>query len=69
MLLTGEPLYTAATPMGVLMQQADGPVRRPSELAPGVPPLLDATIARCLAKAPADRFPNMRALAETLAEL
>ncbi len=68
-LLTGEALYTAASPMGILMQHLDGPVRRPSELTSRVPPLLDETIARCLAKAPGDRFPSMRAVADALGAL
>lgn len=65
-LLTGERMYPSRAPMAVLMQQMQGPVRRPSEVSGEVPAWLDDVVARCLAKAPEDRFPSMRAVGEAL---
>jgi eukaryotic-like serine/threonine-protein kinase len=42
----------------------------PSSLAPQpIPPAVDAVVLRAIAKAPADRFPSARAMADALAEL
>jgi hypothetical protein len=38
----------------------------PHELRPDVPPELEAVCLRCLAKAPSDRYPSAKALAEAL---
>ncbi len=38
----------------------------PSEIAPGVPRVFDAVIARALAKAPADRYPDAAVMAEAI---
>lgn len=41
----------------------------PSEYWPSIPPELEAIILRCLAREPVDRYPDVRSLADDLAEL
>lgn len=65
-LLTGELAFGGASVPAVLtkiLEREPEPLRR---LRPDVSPALEAWIARCLAKKPADRFPNGRALLEAL---
>jgi putative nucleotidyltransferase with HDIG domain len=64
-------LVTGQVPFeGNLMQQLQGhltrPPRPPRELAPELSPALEQVVLRCLAKAPADRFPTMQALRDAL---
>lgn len=46
-----------------------GGVRLPSQINEDVPASVDPVIMRCIAKAPADRFPDMRALVQAIDEL
>jgi serine/threonine-protein kinase len=68
-------MLTATTPFGgsddiqVLYQQIQGTAEPPSKRAPGLPRALDQVVARCLAKAPRERFGSMREMAEALAQL
>lgn len=65
-LLTGELAFGGASVPAVLtriLEREPAPLRT---LRPDVPPALEAWIARCLAKKPADRFPNGRALLDAL---
>ena len=64
-LLTGRPPCAGATLIDSLRQVIEVPPRPPSELAE-VPPALDALCLRCLAKSPAQRFPDMQALRAAL---
>ncbi len=55
-LLAGRPPFTGATPQQVLaahVTEAPDPV---SKRRPGIPPLLEQAVMRCLAKRPADRW-------------
>jgi serine/threonine protein kinase len=66
--LTGRPVFEGP-PMVVLGQivTSSGP-QRPSELVQQIDPDLEAICLRCLAKGPADRWPDMGALAAALTE-
>ena len=55
--------------MQVLYKQMHHVPPAPSALVAGVPPPLDAVIARCLAKEPAGRFKSMQEMAAALAAI
>ena len=61
-LLTGRAPFAGAGVLQVLIAHARGPVVPPSRLRPGVPEDLERVVLRCLAKDPADRFPDAAAL-------
>jgi len=68
-LLTGRPPFTASSSQAILvahMTQAPEPVTRQR---PGIPPVLDQAIMRCLAKRPADRWQSAADLLSTLETL
>ena len=69
-LLTGQLVFTAETPMGLLMHHVHTPPVPPSartELP--IPPALDRLVLSCLAKDPADRPQSARELSLRLAEV
>jgi serine/threonine-protein kinase len=66
-MLTGRPPFERDTPVAVMVAHASEPVRPPAELGVDVPADLEAVVLKCLAKAPADRFSDARALAAALA--
>lgn len=61
-LLTGRLPFVAPTPLGVLRMHADSPPPRLSSLVPDLPEPLVDTVARCLAKDPAERYPSAEEL-------
>jgi eukaryotic-like serine/threonine-protein kinase len=62
-MLCGRPPFVGESSGDLIAAHlVDQPVA-PSSLAPSVPPGLDAVVARCLAKAPGDRFSSMSELA------
>ncbi|HKE89565.1 MAG TPA: AAA family ATPase, partial [Gemmatimonadales bacterium] len=65
-MLAGQPPFTGTTMQGVLMRHLTVEPRRITDLAPGVPRPVAAALARALAKAPADRFDDMKAFATAL---
>jgi eukaryotic-like serine/threonine-protein kinase len=65
-MLTGRPPFERDTPVALMVAHASEPVRPPSELGVDVPNDLEAVVLKCLAKAPADRFADTRALAAAL---
>lgn len=65
-MLTGERPFAAASTDALLVAVATADAPLPSQRNPKLHPDLDAVVARCLAKAPADRYPTARALFETL---
>jgi tRNA A-37 threonylcarbamoyl transferase component Bud32 len=68
-MLTGEVPFTADRPYRIFLKhQTDAP-RPPSSLVPGLPPALEAAVLRALAKAPAARFKNARALRTELRKI
>jgi serine/threonine-protein kinase len=66
-LLTGHPPFSGPTAMAVLIVVARDPVEPPSRHRPGLPADLERVILRCLAKSPADRYPDADALDRALA--
>jgi serine/threonine-protein kinase len=66
-LLTGHAPFTGPTAMAVLVSVAHDPVEPPSRHQPGLPADLERVVLRCLAKAPADRYPDADALERDLA--
>jgi len=66
-LLTGRPPFAASTAMAVMIAVARDPVEPPSRHQPGLPADLERVILRCLAKSPADRYPDADTLDRDLA--
>ncbi|MCX5212095.1 protein kinase [Kitasatospora sp. NBC_00240] len=67
-MLTGEPPFTADTPVAIAFKQVSEQPLPPSARRPGIPPALDAAVLRLLAKNPGDRpYDAAAARAELLA--
>jgi serine/threonine-protein kinase len=68
-LLSGRTPYCANTPMNTMTAHLHEPIPSARRVSPerGISPALEAVLFRALAKAPADRYPTARALAEALA--
>jgi serine/threonine-protein kinase len=60
--LTGQPPFPSGSGEAVLLAHLESPPPQVSALRPDLPPAIDQVIARAMAKAPADRFPNCRSL-------
>ncbi len=65
--LTGRAPFTAPTAIAVMVAAAHDPVEPPSLLRPGLPNDLERVVIRCLAKSPADRYPDADTLDRDLA--
>ncbi|WP_165252608.1 serine/threonine-protein kinase [Paludisphaera soli] len=65
-LLTGEPPFAAGGTIGILLAVARDPAPAPSLRRPDVPEELERIVLTCLAKQPADRFPDVLALERAL---
>ncbi len=61
-LLTGRPPFDCGSSVGVMIAHAHEPVRPPSSFRTGIPEDLERVVLRCLAKDPADRFPDALSL-------
>jgi serine/threonine-protein kinase len=68
-LACGRTPFAGASPSSVLYRIVNDPPRPLRELAPDLPPALDAFFARALAKDPGARFPDAAAFERALAEL
>src|SRR2546422_584136 len=69
-LLTGQFVFTAETPMGLLVQHAQALAAPPSARTDQpIPPALDDLVLSCLAKDPAQRPQSARELSLRLAEV
>jgi eukaryotic-like serine/threonine-protein kinase len=66
-LLTAHPPFEADKAIKVMFAHANEPVVPPSRHCPTVPADLERVVLRCLAKNPADRFPDAARLEEALA--
>jgi serine/threonine-protein kinase len=67
-LLTGRPPFEAGGGVGVMIAHVHDPVVPPSRVQPGIPEDLERVVLRCLAKAPADRFPDAEGLDRALGD-
>jgi serine/threonine-protein kinase len=68
-LMTGQLVFTAATPMAVVLHHAHTPPTPPSERTElPIPPALDRLVMACLAKRPLDRPQSAKDLARRLAD-
>jgi serine/threonine-protein kinase len=67
-LLTGRPPFQGKSPMAVMIAHARDPAIPPSRLRTDVPDDLERVVLRCLAKDPADRYPDAESLGRALAE-
>jgi tRNA A-37 threonylcarbamoyl transferase component Bud32 len=65
-MLAGEPPFTGPNPRAILAKQLADPVRPVRRMREGVPPHVDAALARALARSPADRFADAVAFASAL---
>jgi eukaryotic-like serine/threonine-protein kinase len=69
-LLTGQFVFTAETPMGLLLKHAQTPPTPPSaRMDRPIPPALDDLVLSCLAKDPANRPQSARELSLRLADV
>lgn len=64
--LCGRPPFVGATPMETLERLVREAPVPPRQWRAGIDPDLEAICLRCLAKSPAERYPDARALAEDL---
>ena len=65
--LTGEPAFTATSPVGVLTKHLTEAVTPPSRRAPGrLPAGVDEIVLRAMQKRPADRYPSVREMLEDI---
>jgi serine/threonine-protein kinase len=64
--LTMKPLFEAETDMEALYKLIQLEVRRPSEIAPGVPPAIDDVCLRALARDAVDRFSTAEEFADAI---
>jgi tRNA A-37 threonylcarbamoyl transferase component Bud32 len=65
-MLVGRTPFNGEDDVQVLYRQLHEPPQPPSMLVPGIPPAIDAVLARALAKSPADRYADTRELAHAL---
>jgi serine/threonine-protein kinase len=65
-LLTGRAPFNGDKPLKVLLAHVNDAVTPPSVYQPDIPADLEQIVLRCLAKSPANRFPDTTSLAEAL---
>ena len=68
-MLTGRPPFLADSPLATLAKHATEVAQRPSELAEGIAPALEAIVFRAIEKAPERRFGSVRELRASLKNL
>jgi serine/threonine protein kinase len=68
-LLTGRHAFAGDNVLQILRRVVEDDPPPPGEVMPGVPPSVDGIIARCLAKAPDERYPSARHLREDIEEV
>jgi hypothetical protein len=67
-MLTGEPPFTGPTAQAVVARRMTEPARAIRPVRPAVPAGVESTVLRGLERIPADRFPDIGAFAEHLAD-
>jgi eukaryotic-like serine/threonine-protein kinase len=66
-LVTGRPPFVGESPWDIIAAHSRDPVEPPAQVNPAVPQDLELIIIRCLAKMPANRFPDVDSLDKALA--
>src|SRR5262249_7273059 len=66
-LLTGQPPFARRSGVKMLAAHSYYPPAPLTSHCPGVPAALEAVVLKCLAKVPADRYPDVRTLDTALA--
>ncbi len=66
-MVTGTPPFVGANSFSTAFKRVQEDPRPPHQHVPGLPPVWDAAILRCLERAPADRFAQARDVAAALA--
>ncbi len=64
--LTGRPPFSGRSPAAILYAHLHEQAAPPSSIRPGMPPGVDAVVARALEKDPEERYPSCRALTQDL---
>jgi len=67
-LLTGRPPFVDDDRFRLMIAHARDPIDPPSQVRDSIPQDLERVVLRCLAKAPADRFPDSESLEQALGE-
>jgi len=65
-LLAGRTPFSGDTNLAVMQQHLQKSAPRLDRIRPGVPPAIAALVARCLARNPDERFPDMQALIDAI---
>ena len=68
-MITGHRPYTADTPAGVLLKQANEPLPLPKKYIPDLPQDVESVLLKALAKEPEDRYADMHIFVEDLKKL
>jgi serine/threonine-protein kinase len=68
-MITGYRPYTADTPAGVLLAQANEPLPLPTKYVPDLPKDIESILLKTLAKEPANRYENVHAFITELENL
>jgi serine/threonine-protein kinase len=66
-MLTGHPPFEDESPVAIMIAHASQEVTPPSQRNPDIPADLEQVVLRCLAKKPADRYDDVLALEQALA--
>ena len=67
-LVAGQPPFAGRSAVKALAAHLYEQPAPPSAHRPDMPPELDAVVLKCLAKSPADRYPDIESLESALAE-
>ena len=65
-MIAGEPPFTGPNAQAIIIRSMTEAPRPLTASRAGIPAQLNALVARSLAKSPADRFPNAKAMADAL---
>jgi eukaryotic-like serine/threonine-protein kinase len=68
-LVTGQPPFTADTPLAVLIKKVSDPLPRPKNFIPDLPDEVEKVLLKALAKNPEDRFNDMAQFVNAMREL
>lgn len=67
--LTGRPLFTGASVSDIFKAIGQRPIPTPSEVCPGLPPVIDGIVMNALRRVPSQRYPSARAMKQAIDDL